>query len=429
MARIDAQFVDSVLKAEDLSWLTLGITPEMMSLDTRDVYKFVRSEVLTPGHSKPQLATIRQFFKGFTPRKAFEVPSFYAKKIRHRYEEIKLRELTSSLVEELEKEKVDLASARKLISETSGELIKIHGPEDISKYGSSIKERQAAYKEILAGRVADFSLGHPVLDEDLIGSERGDFLLIAGTPRAGKSWLLFKTLYNLWQQGLNVMLFSYELSRKIIERRLDAIAAKVRYSRFRRGLLTHEEVRSFNRQLMKNKRLPGAFSVVVRGAADDVGSSDMRGQLDYIYSKIQQEKPDIIGVDGFYLLKRGDRGKESEWEKLMIMSQGFKMISTATNVAAWATSQLTKTSEEKNPQLRDISFSWSLIQDTDAVFLLSATDEMRKAKEGALTVGKFREAEDTERYILQYDPGALVEIKRGGLQQVNPLMEEGGGED
>ena len=429
MSKIDSQFISSILKAEDSSWLTMGILPEMMSLETRDVYRFVRNEVLTPGRVKPKLQTIHQFFRGFVCIKSYEPPAFYAAKIRERYEEIKLRELASGLVEILEKEKVDLKASRKMVSEASGELMKIHGPEDISRYGASIQERQMAYREILAGRVADFSLGHSILDEDLIGAERGDFLLIAGTPRAGKSWLLFKTLYNLWQQGLSVMLFSYELSRKIIERRLDAIVAKIRYSRFRRGLLTVDELKRFNRQLLRNRRLPGFFNVVVRSFSDDISSSDMRGQLDYIYSKIQQEKPDIVGVDGFYLLKRGDRGKESEWEKLMIMSQGFKQISIATGVAAWATSQLTKTSEEKNPQLRDISFSWSLVQDTDAVFLLSATDEMRKAKEGVLTVGKFREAEDTERYVLQYDPGALIEIKRGGLRQDNPLMEEATDED
>jgi len=286
-------------------------------------------------------------------------------------------------------------------------------------FGKDPKRSLADLEANAKGLSADFSLGHDVLDEDLIGAERGNFFVIAGTPAAGKTWFMLKTMYELWKMGLNILFVSLELSEKLLRRRLDSLVAGIKYSKFRRGLLTPEERKSFMFKLYKNKRRENFFEIVTSENSDPTSGNTV-GKLDFIYSKVRQHKPDIVAVDGFYLMAgKGD----SDWERMASLTRGFHHLTQATGVCGWATTQLTKTSDEKNPKLRDLSYSWTFAQDSDGVFLLSRPEDMRLAGEVAVTVGKFREAEDNMRYILEFDPGATVDLQRLEIPSDNPLMD------
>jgi replicative DNA helicase len=416
MAKIDNQFITRLIRHPDEDWLSCGVTSDMVSLDARPVYEFIRKEATSYKGSVPTMETVKQFFPAFRSRKAPENTEFYARVIIRRFTERQVKESAAKLAEALSAEEPDLEEAGKILTEGAAQLSLIHsGRVQITRYGISPTERLEALKKAQHVQ-ADFSLGHKLLDEDLIGAERGDFYIIAGTPAAGKTWFLLKTLYNLWRSGLNILLFSFELSRKLIMRRLDAIVAQIQYNRFRRGLLTDDEWRLFQRRLMFNSKLPSFFEVLTAEASDPTAKVGGPGRLDYVYGKIRQYNPDIVGIDGFYLMHGVGN---SDWERMASLTRGFHGVTQATGVNGWATTQLTKTSDEKNPKIRDLSFSWTFAQDTDGAFLLSRPENSFPI----MNVGKFREAEDQMRYAIKFNPGAEIEVERMAPVIENPLMD------
>jgi replicative DNA helicase len=419
MGRIDNQFITKILKSPRCDWAGLGVTGEMMSLDTRPIFHFIKNHVKDNKGKPPAIRTVKQFFPMFKLKKAPENVEFYGNLILERFAEARLRDLTAKLAENLGSG-FDVKAAQEEIAKTSAEISLASSSRVVdSFYGKSAAERLRKFKQLKSGLKADFSLGHPVLDEDLIGAEKGNFFIIAGTPGAGKSWVLLKTLRNLWLDGWDVLLFSYELSKELIERRLDSIAAGVRYSKFRRGLLTEDEIKAYTYKLLEQQKRKNYFqiittqnSVIPRGGG--------AGRLDYIYSTIMRRKPQIVAIDGMYLMSGvGD----SDWERMASLTRGFHAITQATGVCGWGTTQLNKTSDEKNPKLRDLAYSWAFAQDTDGAFLLSRPDDMRLSGEIAMTAAKFREAEDSLRYIIEFNPGGIIEVGRMDIAIENPLME------
>lgn len=415
--RIDSQFITRIIRNPDEEWMSCGVSGMMLEPTARDVFLFILKEATAYQGCVPTMETIKQFFPNFKSRKAPEPLDFYARAILERFRIRHLQETAVELAATLREDEVDVERAAEIISEANAKLNQCSRTRvEALSYGKNPQQRINAYKEAKNGGSADFSLGHAVLDQDLIGGEKGDFYIIAGTPGAGKTWLLLKTLYNLWtKEDLNILLFSYELGNKLITRRIDSIVAAVEYGRFRRGILTDEEYSCFTKRLLRNSRRKNYFQILTTESSDPTAKTGPR-KLDYVYGKILQEKPDIVGIDGMYLMS-GD-GK-TDWERIASLTRGFHAVTQATGVNAWATTQLTKTSDEKNPKLRDLSFSWTFAQDTDGAFLLSRPE----GSFPIVNVGKFREAEDSMRYALRFNPGADIEIERMAPQTENPLMD------
>ncbi len=414
MALLDSQFVSRIVRYPEEDWLGCGVAPKMLSANVRPVFEFIKKEA-TSGEV-PKRETILQFFPNFIFKKMPEKLDFYARKILDRFTARRMTEAVKELTENLRSEEPNIEEARELLVASSDEISQLCAGKVVAvDYGRDPKARLAAYAKCKAGMSADFSLGHQVWDEDLIGAEKGNFFLIAGTPGSGKTWLLLKTLYTLWvKENLNILVFSYELPKSLMQRRLDCIIAGVEYKLFRRGMLTEEQFKMFSRKLGMLSRKRNYFKILTTENSDPF-SKIGPNRLEYVYSKIKQLKPDVVAIDGFYLMDAPGDG----WEKMAYLSRRYHAITQATGVYSWATTQLGKTGDDKNPKLKDISFSWTFIQDTDGVFLLSKPDDGQPV----VTVGKFREAEDKLRYAMNFLPGAKINIERMAPPTENFLMD------
>ena len=193
---------------------------------------------------------------------------------------------------------------------------------------------------------------------------------------------MVKAMYNLWtKEKKNILFFSFELSRELLKRRIDSITAGAPYTKFRRGLVTLPERRRFTLNVSRQNKL-GNWWEIITNENTDPSAAGGPNRLEYVYSKIMQLKPDIVAVDGFYLMKGSG---DADWERMASLTRGFHQVMQSTGVCGWATTQLKKTSDEKNPKLKDLSYSWTFAQDADVVFLLSRDQEMTLNHEAALT--------------------------------------------
>ena len=92
--------------------------------------------------------------------------------------------------------------------------------------------------------------------------------------------------------------------------------------------------------------------------------SDVSGVMS-IASKIDQYKPDIVMIDGMYLLNDDQKG-DSRWERITNVSRDLKKLAQQKRVPIIATTQFNRATDETRVErvtLSNIGFSDSLGQD------------------------------------------------------------------
>ena len=183
MARTDNIFISLLIKGEIKDWGALGITPEMIESDLRPVYNFV-VEHWRRENKWPDKLTVVQHYQFFKFYKAKEPITYYAKEIKTRFKAAKLREALGEITEAFNQGDIELAVNTSI--EKSRELSQYAGDIKVVEYTESL---MAAAKDIRARKhtKAEFSFGSNALDRDLIGMERGDWAIIAGLPKRGKT--------------------------------------------------------------------------------------------------------------------------------------------------------------------------------------------------------------------------------------------------
>lgn len=91
--------------------------------------------------------------------------------------------------------------------------------------------------------------GFAAFDDKNGGVRRGELLYVLGRKGAGKSVMLAQLAINMWLQGLNVIMYSLEISKEDYQRRLDANAANVDVGGLKLGKLTEEDEAKYRRYI------------------------------------------------------------------------------------------------------------------------------------------------------------------------------------
>lgn len=156
-----------------------------------------------------------------------------------------------------------------------------------------------------------------------------------------------------WANGLSVLFINNEMSEEQIGKRFDAVHFKLPYKEFRAGLLPDELEKRYFEGLQE---LEGENPIWV--------ISDVSGVMS-IASKIDQYKPDIVMIDGMYLLNDDQKG-DSRWERITNVSRDLKKLAQQKRVPIIATTQFNRATDETRVErvtLSNIGFSDSLGQD------------------------------------------------------------------
>src|SRR2546422_11774509 len=83
----------------------------------------------------------------------------------------------------------------------------------------------------------------PRINADLCGLHRGDLVLVAGRPSMGKSIIGMQLAHCTTARGEGVAVFSLEMTKESLVRRLISAVGSVDAQRFRIGCLDREERR------------------------------------------------------------------------------------------------------------------------------------------------------------------------------------------
>ena len=218
----------------------------------------------------------------------------------------------------------------------------------------------------VTGLATDFT----EFDRMTSGLQKGELIIIAARPSMGKTALAINIAQNAAiNHNAIVAVFSLEMSKESLLRRMLASQAWVDQQKLQKGFLGRED----------HDKLQNALGQLVesRMYIDDtagISLAEMRAKA----RRLRQNAGglDLIVVDYLQLMSAtvpssGKRNYENRTQEVSAISRGLKALSKELNVPVVALSQLSRAGvqrkDDKRPMLSDLRESGSIEQDADVV--------------------------------------------------------------
>lgn len=263
------------------------------------------------------------------------------------------------------------------------------------------KSRFDAYVE----RCNDFSkyyvkTGFEELDKAIGGWDKEEELAtIVARPSVGKTWILLKCATAAAMQGLNVGIYSGEMSERKVGYRLDTLIGHVSNKK-----LSHGDVAIQNDYKQYIDNLP----TLVKGSIKVLTPAMINGPagVNALRSFIEKENLDILFIDQHSLLE-DDRKAKNPVEKAANISRDLKNLQVIKRIPIISVSQQNRTTNENGVDTSMIAQSDRIGQDSTVIIFLEKKDNIL-----SLYIVKSRDSESGKKlqYALDLDRGIFTYI-------------------
>ncbi len=260
--------------------------------------------------------------------------------------------------------------------------------------------RYTEYEELekRGGALLGLPTGFALIDEATAGLTDGQLITVIAKPKTGKSMLGLAMAIHVHKQGKNVMFHGFEMSNWEQRERHDAMRANVSYQRLRRGNLTPGEKRRYASMLSSMKSHTNSFVLSESRSGSTVSE---------IAAKIERNKPDILFIDGVYMMwdeQTGDRGTP---QAITNITRSLKELAGRAQIPIVITTQVLSWKTKGGKVTADsIGYSSSFYQDSDVILALEAIDgddELRELRvEESRNCGK-----ETTLLVWRWDTGCF----------------------
>ena len=222
------------------------------------------------------------------------------------------------------------------------------------------------------------------LDRMTSGLQNSELVIIAARPSMGKTAFAINIAQNAAIHGTKtVAVFSLEMSKESLLRRMLASEALVDSQKIQKGFLLREDQQKLTNAL---ERLVEAKIFI-----DDtpgISLTEMRAKARRL--RQSQGGLDLIVVDYLQLMSAGTMGPgakryENRTQEVSAISRGLKALAKELNIPVIALSQLSRGSEQrtdKKPLLSDLRESGSIEQDADVVAFIHRESYYQRGQNG-----------------------------------------------
>lgn len=259
---------------------------------------------------------------------------------------------------------------------TTQELLEKAEAELFSVSDQSLKQDLTSIEQILTesfdrmeelhrnkGALRGIPTGYRDLDNMTAGLQRSDLIILAARPAMGKTTLVTNLAYNVATIAKQpVLFFSLEMSKEQLVDRMLADASGVDSWNIRTGNLSDEDFGKLSEAMGEMAEAPIYID-------DTPGLSvlEMRTKA----RRAAHEAPlGLIIVDYLQLMQGSGKSDGNRVQEVSEISRGLKLIARELNVPLIALSQLSRSVENRSPQipqLADLRESGSIEQDADIV--------------------------------------------------------------
>lgn len=201
------------------------------------------------------------------------------------------------------------------------------------------------------------------LQEATGGIEPDDYVVVYGRPKSMKSWVLAYLIAWVYELGKRPLIYTKEMTPDNIIARVVAIMASIRYHEFRRGKLSPIEKDSLYTAWRVLNHLKETQSMVCLSGKDAGEGGDT---VPWLRSKVEQYKPDLVFIDGLYLMSNARSGRKAQKdnERVRDISRDLSQMRLDTGVPVLATIQANRDAAKNNDaNLDEVAFSDAIGQD------------------------------------------------------------------
>lgn len=209
--------------------------------------------------------------------------------------------------------------------------------------------------------------GFDTMDKATLGLQKSQLIVIVAPPKTGKSTLALQIAQNVHLSGKVPMFQSFEMSNTEQLSRYDAMRARISHQRLMTGTLTVEEESRYKTKLHNMSNMAHKFWLV-----DSAAGSTVTG----IASKIQVLHPDVVFIDGTYLMIDEQTGEANTPQALTNITRSLKRLAQRFQIPIVISTQVLNWKMRKGQVTADsIGYSSSFHQDADVIFGLQREDE------------------------------------------------------
>lgn len=338
--------------------------PLRIFVSRRREFRYLQDHYMKFG-SLPDFGLFRTRFPQFQKLKANADPESYLHEIREHAQHLAAQDFHDHLGDLLNTEDRNPRKIEKILREhmASLEEMRESGQSDVL-YTKNGLHRVSEYWDLRSkGGSAGIPTGWAGIDATLDGFCKGQLISLVASIYKGKSWCLAYLAHNAWKSGAVPMIVSKEMTTDEFAKRLDAIAARISFTRLRSRTLKKKEMRRWKEWLGKDKEPP--IYLVGDDASDEGGPLALRAKIES-----KNPKPTILFVDGAYLME-DNRGTMSMVEKQYRLSRELKRLAKVMNLPIVVTLQFSGEADKQGfGTLNNVAWSRSWSMDSDVMLEL-----------------------------------------------------------
>jgi len=223
----------------------------------------------------------------------------------------------------------------------------------------------------------------PSMQKATRGMQKGDFIIVAGRPKAKKSFTAFAAgVWPVKHHHQRLLIFTPEMKRKMVLLRAIASFCELRYTEFKNSGLDEAETLRLLEAARTYGQLPSEdsaeYSFRMRSRIPDlpvwampsVDIVESTGRsISWMESQIELYKPDIVIADSFYRqVADGQKRNDVDHKVMTMLSRNLKDLAMTTNVVMIGTHQLNREADSKVGSLSNLGYSDAFGQDMDLGF-------------------------------------------------------------
>ncbi|MFE4681553.1 DnaB-like helicase C-terminal domain-containing protein [Streptomyces sp. NPDC056721] len=418
MADFERLLVSRVIQDKDLTDVAdAGITPSFFGdPDNRSVFQAILRHKGTYGEV-PSLGTIKADFPTYKFVRVEDSMQVLTDRLREQHTMDLLEQGLAESVDAHEEGNADkaMAALAKTLADIAAAVPNTRDT-DLTTTGTERLARYLALKDLPDG-LRGIPSGFATIDRATQGFQKGQLITFVGPPKAGKSTLLLLAAMAAHLFGVRVLFINFEMSNEEQEERYDAIRAGISHARLRNGTLKKQDWDRLEKAIREIENMPSFFL-----SSDTMNATTLTG----VQSKIETLRPDIVIVDGIYMMQDELGEPQGSPQALTNLTRGFKRMAKnqdkpiiiSTQVLEW------KMNKKKGITSDSIGYSSSFAQDSDAILGVEKTEDANINK---LKVVLARNCPPLETFVqwdwetgrfeeLNEDPFAMEEENTDGWQ-------------
>jgi hypothetical protein len=222
------------------------------------------------------------------------------------------------------------------------------------------------YQDVQNSKLLGVPTGFEKIDEATAGLQGGQLVTVIAPPKTGKSQICLQMAENVHAAGLVPMFQSFEMNNHEQTQRYLSLSSHISNARFRRGKLQAAEEDRLLRRLddLKTEK-PFHLVDAVNGLT-----------IDALMAKAEQLNPDILFVDGVYLMLDQVTGEANTPQALTNITRGLKRVAQKLNIPIVISTQTLLWKMKGGKVSADsIGYSSSFFQDSDVILGLEPVEE------------------------------------------------------